>query len=955
MIQQIDDKLMEKIIRKLSVEIGPRPYGSDNCKKATQYLYDEFKNCSLDVYFDNFGNGRNVVATLNGTNTSATYYIIGGHVDTVSGSPGADDNGGGTAATLAAGIVMSQYTFNKTIKFIPFDGEEAGLIGSRHYAKNAKQNNHDIGAMLNADMIGYRKQGQTFVVLRTATSGSNWLKDFIDDIANKYQAYIGLTVKKSGGGGSDHVAFEKMGYSAVHFFEATFNPQYHSPSDKIDIMDLVYTANVTQLMVATLAELAEVQGGGGVKIPDLTLTSNDISFSNPNPNEGDKIEISAEIHNVGNENASNVNIDFYVDNISSSTKIGDTQNVGDILAGQSKTAKVEWDTTGYGGDHIICVVTDPKNSVNEGNENNNIANKSIYVKPKPPPSILLKSPIGGEKWKGYSKQDIIWTIKEGDKPYEVTISYSEDDGINYQYLDKVNQPEVGEGSYEWHIPDINSDKVRIKVVVNSSTGKTSECISDRLLIDSQHPQISVVSPSAGVYWNAGQKTLEWIANDNFGIKPKSVQINYSIDNGQSWKSIASNIDGTTYNWLIPNTINSQQCLIRVDVQDIVGHVGSKISDKFTIDTKEPIIDHQPVKSGITGSVIPVTAIIKDNFGIETAKLNYKEIGSVSFVSVDMTYSGNTYTANIPSQSSAGIVEYYISVEDKATNHAETTKYKVDIKDATQFGSISGKVKDAITGKIISGAKVTAFKQGKVVDSVSTTSDGAYNFAGLSPATYKLRAEKEGYDSVEVEVVVSAGKNTVQNFELYPDGVEVGNVAGIVVDEDGKPIKDATVHLDGKRTETNRKGEFIFRNVKPGKYTVKVSKAGYDDSSKQVTVEPRKTEEIEITLYKKGEKPVEIPKWVYGAIVAVIAVLVILSIIAVIVKRRKRPPSQYQYPPGWMGYGTPSYPQPPTQMQQPPVQLPPTQISPTQVKVCRRCGVSNENWRLSCTNCKSKLG
>jgi protocatechuate 3,4-dioxygenase beta subunit len=1001
------------------------------------------------------------------------------------------------------------------------------------------------------------------------------------------------------------------------------------------------------LMLGDPATALVGTSAGPAKKPDLTTSSNDISFSNPNPKEGDNVDISTIIRNVGKENASNVNVSFYVGNPSSGgVQIGTTQNVGDILVGQTKTAKVTWDTTGYDGNREIYVVCDSTNSINEVNENNNTASKPIYVHPKndvgviaikpfkegeeyalgkydiksdiknfgwdsqqpfdvsckiikmipinnvtvfeddieqgqgswveknnggsaddtwhivtgyahsqshswwcgpplsnggsgekysnnvnrvlitpklnlsdaktavltfwhkygtemnadycyveistdggttwktlkkwsgqctsfvqatifitayaasagndnikirfrfesnsqnidlgwyiddvkivkskdvkesvihsenkkttamnpndfqtviwnydfapngeseyrvkiktllpndsvkindessvnftmlnmkPPPTILLKSPTGGEKWKGGSKQYIKWNIKDGNEPYEVTIRYSDDDGTNYQYIDKVNQPDAGEGLYEWSLPNINSDRVRIKVVVRESgAGRTSEYTSDRLLIDSSPPVVSVESPSAGVYWNSGKHTLNWSLTDNFEIKPKSVQISYSTDGGTSWHPITSNIAGSSYDWNIPDTINSKQCFIKVDAQDVVGNIGSDTSEMFTIDTTKPIIEHQPVKSWLTGISITISAIITDNFDVVVTQLNYKSVGSVSFVSADMVGT-KTYFADIPAQSTSGTVEYYIYVEDKAENSAETQKFKIEIKDASQFGSISGRVKDATTGKPINGAKITASKNGEVVGSVSTTTKGTYVLAGLSPATYNVIAKKDGYDSVEVDVVVSAGKDTVQNFELYPEDAEVGIVKGIVVDKDGNPIKDATVHLDGKRTETNKNGEFIFRNVKPGEYTVKASKAGYEDGSKQVTVEPRKTEGVRITLYKKGEKPLEIPVWVYGTIAGVVAVLVILPIIAVILKRRKRPP--YQYPPGRMVYGPPSYPQPPTQL--PPPQPQPTQLQPSltqqftqDTKTCRRCGATNPQWALSCSRCKSGLG
>ena len=50
--------------------------------------------------------------------------------------------------------VLSQHTFDATIKFITVAGEEEGLYGSAHFAQDAKAQNMDIEGMLNNDIIG---------------------------------------------------------------------------------------------------------------------------------------------------------------------------------------------------------------------------------------------------------------------------------------------------------------------------------------------------------------------------------------------------------------------------------------------------------------------------------------------------------------------------------------------------------------------------------------------------------------------------------------------------------------------------------------------------------------------------------------------------------------------------------------------------------------------------------
>ncbi|MGH2895345.1 MAG: M20/M25/M40 family metallo-hydrolase [Solirubrobacteraceae bacterium] len=104
----------------------------------------------------------NVVATLKGTQPASTdrVYVVSGHYDTRCTDPidfkcdGADDDGSGVAAMMEMARVMSQHSFDATIKFITVAGEEEDLYGSAHFAKVAKQQRMDIEGMLNNDIIG---------------------------------------------------------------------------------------------------------------------------------------------------------------------------------------------------------------------------------------------------------------------------------------------------------------------------------------------------------------------------------------------------------------------------------------------------------------------------------------------------------------------------------------------------------------------------------------------------------------------------------------------------------------------------------------------------------------------------------------------------------------------------------------------------------------------------------
>jgi acetylornithine deacetylase/succinyl-diaminopimelate desuccinylase-like protein len=105
MINMINQSLVSSYLEKL-VSFGPRPTGSKNCNDAADYLYNEFEKMGLNVRFDPWKyplrHGKNVVATLNGTNNpNGETYVLCAHYDTTWNSPGANDDGSSVAAMLS--------------------------------------------------------------------------------------------------------------------------------------------------------------------------------------------------------------------------------------------------------------------------------------------------------------------------------------------------------------------------------------------------------------------------------------------------------------------------------------------------------------------------------------------------------------------------------------------------------------------------------------------------------------------------------------------------------------------------------------------------------------------------------------------------------------------------------------------------------------------------------------
>lgn len=262
LIEQLDEALVLKYLEAL-VDFGPRVTGTNACTQAGQYIYDEFEKMGLDVQFHNWSSwgysGKNVEATIHAEGgLSDEIYIVCAHYDSVTGSPGADDNGSGTALVLALAHVLSHCTFDNNIRFVTFSGEEQGLLGSFEYANAARNAGDNIIAVLNADMVGNApapSDEKKMKIYDDAASG--WITTFTDNVATQYNAQLDLDVIPSGQSwGSDHYSFQYYNFDAVFYHEWEFSNVYHSPQDTIQNMNPFYNMKCARLTLATLAELA---------------------------------------------------------------------------------------------------------------------------------------------------------------------------------------------------------------------------------------------------------------------------------------------------------------------------------------------------------------------------------------------------------------------------------------------------------------------------------------------------------------------------------------------------------------------------------------------------------------------------------------------------------------------------------------------------------------------------
>jgi len=278
-IEQINESMMEVYLKDL-VTFGPHPTTSPACDKVAEYIFDKFESFGLDVryqdwYYNIFSYGRNIEATVQGL--SNDIYIISAHYDTWRNSPGADDDAAGVATVLTAAYILSQYSFNHTIRFVLFSGEEQGLRGSGFYSEEAYNNCDDIILDINLDMIGYASNSEEEGKIRIYTNTfSSWIvDDYTIPLSQRYAELLDfevLVLDDPTGHSSDYQSFWKFGYDALFYHEYKWNSYVHTPEDTIENMNIHYATKVARFAIATIAELSisPIIYNSQPELPDIT-------------------------------------------------------------------------------------------------------------------------------------------------------------------------------------------------------------------------------------------------------------------------------------------------------------------------------------------------------------------------------------------------------------------------------------------------------------------------------------------------------------------------------------------------------------------------------------------------------------------------------------------------------------------------------------------------------------
>lgn len=227
------------------------------------------------------GRVRNIEVRIAGASNAAV-YVVGAHYDSVMGSPGANDNGSGVAATLELARLMRGTSASHALHFVWFVNEEPPFyrgedMGSRRYVRMIAERGDRIAGMFSLETIGYYSDA------RGSQAYPPPLGLFYPDTGNfiGFVSNIGsMTLLRSAIGAfraharfpsegvaapslvpgvdwSDHASFWEAGIPALMITDtAPYRyPHYHAPTDTPDKVDYERLARVVTGLHGMLLEL----------------------------------------------------------------------------------------------------------------------------------------------------------------------------------------------------------------------------------------------------------------------------------------------------------------------------------------------------------------------------------------------------------------------------------------------------------------------------------------------------------------------------------------------------------------------------------------------------------------------------------------------------------------------------------------------------------------------------
>jgi len=267
-----------------SDDLKGRDSGSEGIELAAQHIEKYFEANGVAAYYSSYRDtlsnfkepAYNVVGWVEGSDTTLKneFIVIGAHYDHIGTTKpengdyianGANDNASGTTAVMELARYFGTKTSNKrSLIFALFSAEEKGLLGSEHLAKRMKEEDLNLYAMLNFEMIGVPMYGKSYELYITGFDNSN-----LAEVSNRYagEKLIGYlpTAKeynlfKRSDNYPYHEAFGVPSHTYCTFDFTNF-AYYHKPDDEVSELDFDHMTDMVNKMIPVVEGVANGPSG----------------------------------------------------------------------------------------------------------------------------------------------------------------------------------------------------------------------------------------------------------------------------------------------------------------------------------------------------------------------------------------------------------------------------------------------------------------------------------------------------------------------------------------------------------------------------------------------------------------------------------------------------------------------------------------------------------------------
>ncbi|MFN0009858.1 MAG: M28 family peptidase [Planctomycetota bacterium] len=272
---------LRRDVMTLAGEIGERSVLRPEAqRRAAEWIEASLRAAGLEPSIQD----GNVAVEIRGSRLPGEIVIVGGHYDSVAGSPGANDNATGVAATLALARRFARAVPERTLRFLAFANEEpptfqTDSMGSRIDARACRERKEDIVAMLSLETLGCysdepRSQQYPIPLLRLVYPDRGDFVTFVGNLSSGslVRRAIGtfrehasfpsegasLPAWIPGVDWSDHASYWREGYPAIMVTDTAIfrDPRYHTPYDRTEFVDSERLARVVEGIAAVVEDLA---------------------------------------------------------------------------------------------------------------------------------------------------------------------------------------------------------------------------------------------------------------------------------------------------------------------------------------------------------------------------------------------------------------------------------------------------------------------------------------------------------------------------------------------------------------------------------------------------------------------------------------------------------------------------------------------------------------------------